>query len=136
MDTDSSGTEATSNEDAVPGKTGRPPPIILTSTTNLIQLQKQLQSVVKENFEFRGTRNETRVIMRGRADFQSDKSHFDTSNLSYYSFYLKSENPMTAGIRHLPHSTPAEDIWRAVEPRFYFNSVKQMAATRRSPSEG
>jgi hypothetical protein len=36
MDTDASGTEATSNEEAVPGKTGRPPPIILTSTANLI----------------------------------------------------------------------------------------------------
>jgi hypothetical protein len=27
MDTDASGTEATSNEEALPGKTGRPPPI-------------------------------------------------------------------------------------------------------------
>jgi hypothetical protein len=50
MDTESSGTKATSNEEAVPGKTDRPPPIILTSTANLIQLQKQLKSVVKENF--------------------------------------------------------------------------------------
>jgi hypothetical protein len=55
-DTDASGTEATSNEKAVPGNRGRPPPIIVTSTTNsvadvtIIQLQKQLKSVVKENF--------------------------------------------------------------------------------------
>jgi hypothetical protein len=83
MDTDSSGTEATSNDEAVPGKTGRPPPVILMSTTNLIQLQKQLQSVVNESFEFRITRNGTRVITRGMADFQSVKSHFDTNNLSY-----------------------------------------------------
>jgi hypothetical protein len=47
-DTDASGTEANSNEEAVPGKTGRPPPIILTSTTNLIQLQKELKIVVKK----------------------------------------------------------------------------------------
>jgi hypothetical protein len=53
MSTDPSGTEANSNEEAVPSKTGRPPPVILTSTTNQIQLQKQLQNVVKENFEFR-----------------------------------------------------------------------------------
>jgi hypothetical protein len=50
MYTDAFGTEANSNEEAVPGKTGRPPPIILTSTTNLIQLQKELKIVVKENF--------------------------------------------------------------------------------------
>jgi hypothetical protein len=57
MDTDVSGTEVTSNEEAFPGRSGRPPPIILTSTTNLIQLQKQLKNVVKENFEFRSTKN-------------------------------------------------------------------------------
>jgi hypothetical protein len=91
MDTDASGTEANSNKEAVPGKTGRPPPIVLTSTANLIQLQKQLQIVVKENFEFRSTRNGTRVITRSMADFQFVKSHFDANNLSYYSFYPKSE---------------------------------------------
>jgi hypothetical protein len=57
MDTDASNTEAPSNEEAVPNKTGRPPSIILTSTTNLIQLKKQLQNVVKENFESRSTTN-------------------------------------------------------------------------------
>jgi hypothetical protein len=110
MDTDASGTEATSTEEAVPGKTGRPPPIILTSTTNLIQLQKELKIVVKGNFEFRSTRNGTRVIKRSMADFQSVKSNFDAHNLSYYFFYPKSEKPMKAVIRHLPHNTPAEDI--------------------------
>jgi hypothetical protein len=49
MDTDAFGTEATSNEEAVPSKTGRPLPIILTSTTKLIQWQKQLKIVVKGN---------------------------------------------------------------------------------------
>jgi hypothetical protein len=48
MDTDASGTEAISNEEAHPGKTGRPPPIILTSATNLIQVQKELKIVVNE----------------------------------------------------------------------------------------
>jgi hypothetical protein len=76
----------------------------------MIRLQKQLQSVVEENFEFRSTRNGTRVITRGMADFQSVRSDFDASNLSYYSFYQKSQKPMKAEIRHLPHNTPAEDI--------------------------
>jgi hypothetical protein len=109
MDTDASGTEATSNDDSVPGKAGRPPPIILISTTKLIQLQKQLKSVVKENFEFRSTRNGTRVIRRGMADLQSIKSYFDANNLSYCSFFPKSEKPMKAVIRHLPHNTPAQN---------------------------
>jgi hypothetical protein len=76
----------------------------------MIQLQKQLKIVVKENFNFRSTRNGTRVITRSMADFQSFKSLFDAHNLSYYSFYPKSEKPMKAIIRHLPQKTPAEDI--------------------------
>jgi hypothetical protein len=86
------------------------PPIILTSVTNLIQLQRLLQSVFKENFEFRSSRNGTRVIMRGMADIQSVKLYFDANNLSYYTFYPKSEKPMKAVIRLLPHNNPAEDI--------------------------
>jgi hypothetical protein len=57
MDTDSSSTEALPGEETGPGKIGRPPPIFLAYATNRIQLQKQLKSVVKENFEFRSTTN-------------------------------------------------------------------------------
>jgi hypothetical protein len=136
METDASGTEATSNEDAVPDKTGRPPPIILTSTTNLNQLQKQLKSVFKENFQFHSTKNGTRVITRVIVDFQSVKSHFDANNLSC-SFYPKSDKSMKAVIRHLPHNTPADDISDGlVNLGFDVMSVKQMTATRRSSSDG
>jgi hypothetical protein len=55
MDTDSSGTEATTLEETVPGKAGKPPPIILTSVSNLNQLQRQLKNVVKSDYEFRNT---------------------------------------------------------------------------------
>jgi hypothetical protein len=137
MDTDSSGTKATSKEEAVPGKASRPPPVILTSTTILIHLRKKLRSVVKENIEFCSTRNGTRVITRGMADFQSVKSHFDTNNLSSYTFYPKSEKPMKAVIHHLPLNIPAEDISDGlVSLGFDVISVKQMTATCRSPLEG
>jgi hypothetical protein len=87
MDTDFTNTEATPREAAAPAKPGRPPPVILTSAINLILLQKQLKGVVSENFEFRSTRNGTRVITRNLADFQCVKSHFDSQNLFYYSFF-------------------------------------------------
>jgi hypothetical protein len=71
------------------------------------------------------------------ADFQSVKSHFDDHNLSYYSFYPKSEKPMKALIHHLPHNTPAEDISNGlVSLGFDVISVKQMTAIRRLPSDG
>jgi hypothetical protein len=107
MDTDSANSEA-SCKATTPGKAGRPPPIILTPAVNLIQLQKQLKGVVSEDFEFRNTRNGTRDITRGMADFQSIKSYFDNQSLQYYTFFPKSENPIKAVIRHLR---------RAGEPR-------------------
>jgi hypothetical protein len=70
-------------------------------------------------------------------DFQSDKSHFDTNNLSYYTFYLKSEKPTKAVIYHLPHNTPAEGISDGlVSLGFDVISIKKMTATCRSSSDG
>jgi hypothetical protein len=44
---------------------------------------------------------------------------------------------MKAVIRHLPHNTPAEDISDGLlSLGFDVISVKQMTATRRSPSDG
>jgi hypothetical protein len=38
-------------------KAGRPPPIVLNSSTNLMKLQEQIRDVVRGNFEFRNTRS-------------------------------------------------------------------------------
>jgi hypothetical protein len=59
MDTDSPVTQSSAAEEAVPEKACRPPPILLTSATNVIQLQKQLKGVAKQIFEFRSTKNGT-----------------------------------------------------------------------------
>jgi hypothetical protein len=109
MDTDSVSTETTPPEITI-AKTGSPSPIILTSTVNLSQLQKRLNRVVKEEFEFRTTRNGTKIITRGMVDFLGVKSYLETNNLSYFTFYPKSEKPTKAVICHLPVNTPAEDI--------------------------
>jgi hypothetical protein len=66
------------------------------------------------------------------AEFQSVKSHFDTNNLSHYLFCPKSENPMKAVIRHLPHITPAEDISDGlVSLSFDVITGKRMTTARR-----
>jgi hypothetical protein len=90
--------------------------------------------VVKEGIVIRSTRNRTTVITRDVADYQFVKPHFDTNNLSYYSFYPKSEKPMKTVIRHLPHNTPVEDTSDGLAA-FGFD-VKHMTATRRLPSDG
>lgn len=137
METDPSTTEGSSSASTASAKPGRPPPIILTSAVNLIQLQKQLKNVVEGNFEFRSTRNGTRVITKSLADFQSVKSLFDSQLLSYFTFFLKTEKPIKAVIRHLPINTPAEDISdRLVNLGFDVVSVKQMTTARWSSPEG
>jgi hypothetical protein len=100
MDTDSSGAEATALQDAVPGTAGRPPPIILTSTTNLIQLQRQQNNVAKDDFGFLNIKNGNRVIKKNMTDFEAVKSYFVTNNLSYYSFFPKFLKPVKAVLRH------------------------------------
>jgi hypothetical protein len=44
------------------------------------------------------------------ADFSLIKNYLEKNNLSYFTFFPKSEKPVKAVIRHLPHNTSAEDI--------------------------
>jgi hypothetical protein len=105
MDTEASDTEENPQEEETLGKTCRPPPIVIAATTKVLQLQK-FKSVVKENFEFRNTRNGTRVITKTLAYFVAVKSH----NPPYFPFYPKSLKPNKVVISHLPLNTPAQDI--------------------------
>jgi hypothetical protein len=69
------------------------------------------------------------------ADFGTVKSHLSTNNLSYISFFPKSQKHTKAAIRHLPPDTPAEDICEGlVDLGSDVLSVKQMT-TRRSSSD-
>jgi hypothetical protein len=69
-------------------------------------------------------------------DYQSVKGHLESNNLSYYTFYPKSERPIKTVIGHLPINTPVKDIAEGlVDLGFEIISVKQMSTTRRS-SEG
>jgi hypothetical protein len=69
-------------------------------------------------------------------DYQSVKTYFESKNLSYYTFYPKSEKPIKAVIHHLPVNTPAKDISEGlVDLGFNVISVKQMSTARKS-SEG
>jgi hypothetical protein len=64
MDTDAPVAQPSAEEAAAPNKSARPPPIILTSAANLIQLQKKLKGVARQSFEFRNTMSATRVAPR------------------------------------------------------------------------
>jgi hypothetical protein len=106
------------------------PLIVLASQVNLMQLEKHLKSALKSNFEFRNTRNSTRVVTKEVADFAAIHSHFESNNLPYFTFYPKSQKPIKAVERYLPVSTPAEEIcdgW--VNLGFEVISVKRKSTT-------
>jgi DNA primase len=117
-------------------KAGRPPPIMLTSAINLIELQRHIRNIVKGDFEFRNTRSGTRIVTKEMEDFSAIRKYLESKNLSYFTFFQKSEKPIKAVIRHLPTNTPNQDISDGLmDLSFDIISVKQMSSTRRSPSE-
>jgi hypothetical protein len=58
---DADGTTERQQQPAPSIQASMPPPIVLTSQVNLIQLQRQLKGLLKGNFKFRITRNCMRV---------------------------------------------------------------------------
>jgi hypothetical protein len=125
------GNSATDAGDQATSPAGRPPPIILTAATNLLQLQKKPRVFAKGSFELRNTRNGTRVVAKDMSDFSAIKAFFQKENLSSYTFHPKSLKPIKAVIRHLPSLTPAEEIYEALEELgFDIISVKQMTSSR------
>jgi hypothetical protein len=108
---------------------GRPPPIVLTSTVNLMSLQKDLKLSVKGHFKFRNTRAGTKVISKEMANYSAIRHYLDSKQLSYFTFFPKSEKPITAVIRHLLADTHTEDIPNAlVDLGFDIINVKQMTS--------
>jgi hypothetical protein len=89
---------------------GWPPPIVLTSQLNLIQFQRHVEGLLKGNFDFRNNRNGSRVVMKDMSDFSAIRSHFESNNLPYFTFYPEYEKPIKAVLWHLPSTTPAEDM--------------------------
>jgi hypothetical protein len=135
MDTDAPA-ESNAEEAAAPApvKSSRPPLIVLTIAANLIQLQKKLKGVARQPFEFRNTKNGTRVVTKDMVDYLAGKAYFNQNSLSYFTFFPKSEKPIKAVLRHLPSNIPAQDISEGlVDLGFDVVSVKQMSSTRRSP---
>jgi hypothetical protein len=55
MDTETTGAENTLPEEEAPRKSGRPPPIVMPSSINVIKLLNDLKEHVEGEYEFRNT---------------------------------------------------------------------------------
>jgi hypothetical protein len=138
MEIEQTNVEDSSNEpqQSAAKQVGRPPPIVLTTTTNMLALQKHIREIATGNFEFRNTRSGTKIVTKEMTDFSAIRKYLEQSNLSYFTFFPKSEKPIKAVLRHLPANTPAQNISEGlVYLGFDITSVKQMSTNRRSTSE-
>jgi hypothetical protein len=88
-------------------------------------LQKKPRGLVKDNFEFRTSKNGTRFVTREMADFSAVKTYFTRENLSIYTFFSKSLKPVKAVIRNLPSVKcllPEEQKKRAPNQKSFLSS--------------
>jgi hypothetical protein len=74
MDMETTDAENTLPKQEAPRKPGRPPPIVMTSTTNRIRLQSDLKEHVKGEYVIRNTRNGTRIITKEPVEYSLMKS--------------------------------------------------------------
>jgi hypothetical protein len=136
VDTETTATEDTLPEQEAPRKSGRPPPVVMTFTTNLILLQSDLKKKkhVKGEYELRNTRNEASVVTNEMADYSVLKSYLE-ENYDHY-FSSNSEKPIKAVIHHLLPDRSAEDISNILEDLgFSVINVRQITTNQRTPNE-
>jgi hypothetical protein len=109
-----------------PRKSGRPPPIMMTSTINLIRLQSDLKEHVKGKHEFRNTRNGTRIIRKEMTVYSAMKSYLEKTNLQCFTFSPNSVKPIT----------PGEDISNSLEGLgILVINVRQLMTNGIAPNE-
>jgi hypothetical protein len=115
MDTKTTAAENALPEDEAPRKSGRLPPIVMTSTTNLFQFQSDLKEYVKGEYKFQNARNGSCIKTKEMVDYSTIKFYLEKNNLHYFTFSPNSEKPIRAVIHHLRLDTPVEDISNSLE---------------------
>jgi hypothetical protein len=107
----------------------------MTSTTNPIRLQSDLKVNVKGEYEFRNTRNGTRIVTKEMVDHSAMKSYLEKNNLHYFILSRNSVKPIMTAIHHVPTDTPAEDTSNSLEDLgFNVINLRQITATRTVPN--
>jgi hypothetical protein len=123
--------------DDTPKYSGRPPPIVVTTSINLIKTQKEIKPKLKGDFTLRNTKNGTRLTTKNMDDYSILKQYLEQNETPYYTFHPKGERPIKAVIRHLPGETPAEDIANELLALGYkVHNVRQMTTTRQQAEGG
>jgi hypothetical protein len=84
MDTEATGAEKTLPEQQDPRKPGRPPAIMMTSTTELSRPQNNLKSMSKENTSSEIHAIDSPIVIKEMADYSTMKSYLDKNSLHHF----------------------------------------------------
>jgi hypothetical protein len=132
MDTETTAAENALPEQEASRKSGKPPKIVMTSTTNFIRIQSDLEDHVNVQCKFRNRRSGTHIITKEMAEYSNMKCYLEENNPHYFTFSLNSENPVKAVIRHLLPDMPAENSSNSLEDlAFSVIYVTQVTVTRK-----
>jgi hypothetical protein len=103
----------------------------MTSTTNLIRLQSDLNDHVKREYEFRNAWNGTRISTKEITKYSYIKPYLKKNSFHYFILSPNSEKPIKAIIHHLPPdgiSSNLDDLG------FNVINVRQMTANGTAPN--
>jgi hypothetical protein len=109
--------------------TGRPPLIILASSIKLLKFHGDINAIAKRNFEFRTSRNDTRVVRQEMADYSAIILNLMCKICNVSPSTLKPRNSRpSSGIFPVPRLR-RDILNELVALRFSAISVHQMTAT-------
>jgi hypothetical protein len=72
----------------------QPPPIVLTSTRNPIQLQRRIKGIVWASFEIRKTRSGARIVTKEMANFSAIQNYLEKTAFPILPFSQSQKNPL------------------------------------------
>jgi hypothetical protein len=115
MDMETTEAEKTLQEQEAPRKPGRPLPIVMTFTMDLIGLQSDLQDHVRGEYKSQNTKNGAQIVTKEVVNYPAMKSYLEKNNLHYFTLSPNSEKPIKAVIHRLTSGMPVEDISNSLE---------------------
>jgi hypothetical protein len=101
----------------------------MTSTTNLIRLQSDLKERVKWEYDFRNTRNCTRIITKEMANYSAMKPYLERNNLPKFWKAYKGCNPSPS-----PRYASGRHFQQPEDLGFNVISVRQLTTNQRAPN--
>lgn len=112
LNDDNDDNEEVAEADEVAETNLKPPPIFINNVTNINQMVKCVSSVIaSSDFNYKGLNDgQVKLNLKTVDSYRTLTKYFNTNNLSYHTYQLKSERAFRFVIKGLHHSTKESDI--------------------------